>query len=221
MAIRFGEADARAMGRNTRGVKGIKLGKDDEVVGMVVADPDGLLLTVARTATASGRRSAPTPPAASEAARKRRTTGRKPSRRANSRPSRDEDGEDEPSDRVGHALPATAPRRQGPQGREGAPPRTARSSASPASATATTSCSSPRTAWSTAARWTRSASSAATPRACGDEPQRRRQARVRGQGRQRERRRVGRVCTRLRDECLVFESKVQQRMTDSHSPLWP
>ena len=34
--------NARAMGRNTRGVKGIKLGKDDEVVGMVVADPDGL-----------------------------------------------------------------------------------------------------------------------------------------------------------------------------------
>jgi DNA gyrase subunit A len=46
MAIRFSEADARAMGRNARGVKGIKLGKDDEIVGMVVADPDGLLLTV-------------------------------------------------------------------------------------------------------------------------------------------------------------------------------
>jgi DNA gyrase subunit A len=46
MAIRFDEADARAMGRNTRGVKGIKLIGDDEVVGMVVADPDGFLLTV-------------------------------------------------------------------------------------------------------------------------------------------------------------------------------
>jgi DNA gyrase subunit A len=46
MAIRFSQADARAMGRNARGVKGIKLGKDDAVVGMVVADPDGLLLTV-------------------------------------------------------------------------------------------------------------------------------------------------------------------------------
>jgi DNA gyrase subunit A len=46
MAIRFDEADARAMGRNTRGVKGINLVGDDEVVGMVVADPEGYLLTV-------------------------------------------------------------------------------------------------------------------------------------------------------------------------------
>jgi DNA gyrase subunit A len=46
MAIRFGEADARAMGRNTRGVKGIALQGDDAVVGMVVADEAGYLLTV-------------------------------------------------------------------------------------------------------------------------------------------------------------------------------
>jgi DNA gyrase subunit A len=46
MAIRFGEADARSMGRNARGVKGINLVGDDSVVGMVVADPDGFLLTV-------------------------------------------------------------------------------------------------------------------------------------------------------------------------------
>jgi DNA gyrase subunit A len=46
MAIRFDESDARAMGRNTRGVKGITLRDDDEVVGMVVADPEGYLLTV-------------------------------------------------------------------------------------------------------------------------------------------------------------------------------
>jgi DNA gyrase subunit A len=46
MAIRFDEADARAMGRNTRGVKGITLQNGDEVVGMVVADPEGYLLTV-------------------------------------------------------------------------------------------------------------------------------------------------------------------------------
>jgi DNA gyrase subunit A len=45
MAIRFDESDARPMGRNTRGVKGIKLVGDDEVVGMVVADPEGFLLT--------------------------------------------------------------------------------------------------------------------------------------------------------------------------------
>src|SRR5262249_8430470 len=46
MAIRFAESDARAMGRNTRGVKGINLQEGDEVVNMVVADPEGFLLTV-------------------------------------------------------------------------------------------------------------------------------------------------------------------------------
>jgi DNA gyrase subunit A len=46
MAIRFDEAQARAMGRNTRGVRGISLQSGDEVVGMVVADTEGYLLTV-------------------------------------------------------------------------------------------------------------------------------------------------------------------------------
>ena len=46
MAIRFRESDARPMGRNTSGVKGISLVGDDRVVGMVVADPDATLLTV-------------------------------------------------------------------------------------------------------------------------------------------------------------------------------
>ena len=46
MAIRFLESDARPMGRNASGVKGIKLLGDDEVVGMVVADPEAKLLTV-------------------------------------------------------------------------------------------------------------------------------------------------------------------------------
>ena len=46
MAIRFDQAQARAMGRNTRGVKGINLQEGDELVGMVVADPEGYLLTV-------------------------------------------------------------------------------------------------------------------------------------------------------------------------------
>lgn len=46
MAIRFSEADARPMGRNTKGVKGINLSANDEVIGMVVADPEGQLLTV-------------------------------------------------------------------------------------------------------------------------------------------------------------------------------
>ena len=45
MAIRFDESDARPMGRNTSGVKGVTL-KDDTLVGMVVADPDATLLTV-------------------------------------------------------------------------------------------------------------------------------------------------------------------------------
>ncbi len=46
MAIRFDQAQARAMGRNTRGVKGITLREGDEVIGLVVTDPQGYLLTV-------------------------------------------------------------------------------------------------------------------------------------------------------------------------------
>jgi DNA gyrase subunit A len=46
MAIRFSESDARPMGRNTSGVKGISLSEGDEVVGMRVADPSATLLTV-------------------------------------------------------------------------------------------------------------------------------------------------------------------------------
>ena len=46
MAIRFAESDARAMGRNTKGVKGINLQEGDEVVNMVVADSEGFLLTM-------------------------------------------------------------------------------------------------------------------------------------------------------------------------------
>jgi DNA gyrase subunit A len=46
MAIRFRESNVRAMGRAAKGVKGIKLAPEDEVVGMVVADPEGLLLTI-------------------------------------------------------------------------------------------------------------------------------------------------------------------------------
>jgi DNA gyrase subunit A len=45
MAIRFSEADARPMGRNSSGVKGISLTKGDALVGMVVADADATLLT--------------------------------------------------------------------------------------------------------------------------------------------------------------------------------
>jgi len=45
MAIRFSQEDARPMGRNTSGVKGISLSKGDHLVGMVVADPEATLLT--------------------------------------------------------------------------------------------------------------------------------------------------------------------------------
>lgn len=48
MAIRFHESDVRPMSRNTRGVKGITLGKEgDGVVGMVVIRREGYILTVA------------------------------------------------------------------------------------------------------------------------------------------------------------------------------
>lgn len=46
MSIRFSHEDARPMGRATRGVKGISLGPDEYVVGMVVAEADRTLLTV-------------------------------------------------------------------------------------------------------------------------------------------------------------------------------
>lgn len=46
MAIRFSQADVRAMGRNASGVKGITLMGGDQVVGVVVADPEAALLTV-------------------------------------------------------------------------------------------------------------------------------------------------------------------------------
>ncbi len=46
MAIRFSEKQARSMGRVSRGVIGIKLRKDDEVVEMVIADEKAALLTV-------------------------------------------------------------------------------------------------------------------------------------------------------------------------------
>ena len=46
MSIRFDQEDARSMGRATRGVRGVKLGAQDHVIGMVVAKPDMSLLTV-------------------------------------------------------------------------------------------------------------------------------------------------------------------------------
>lgn len=53
-AIRFPEEQARPMGRNTRGVKGISLAPKDEVVGMGIVRPEANLLTV--TANGFGKR---------------------------------------------------------------------------------------------------------------------------------------------------------------------
>lgn len=55
MAICFHEDDARVVGRAARGVKAITLMDGDEVIGMSVCRPGGLLLTV--TETGYGRRS--------------------------------------------------------------------------------------------------------------------------------------------------------------------
>ena len=38
MAIRFNEKDVREMGRTAAGVRGIKLGKDDNVIGCIVVE---------------------------------------------------------------------------------------------------------------------------------------------------------------------------------------
>jgi DNA gyrase subunit A len=46
LAVRFHEAAIRELGRNTRGVRGIKLGRDDAVISMVVIKRDVTLLTV-------------------------------------------------------------------------------------------------------------------------------------------------------------------------------
>jgi DNA gyrase subunit A len=46
MAIRFAERDVRPMGRTARGVRGIRLRTDDEVVARAVVRPGGTLLTV-------------------------------------------------------------------------------------------------------------------------------------------------------------------------------
>jgi DNA gyrase subunit A len=66
MAIRFKESDARPMGRDSSGVKGIRLSKDDHVVGMVVADPEATLLTAC--ANGYGKRTPFGPNSTAEAA---------------------------------------------------------------------------------------------------------------------------------------------------------
>jgi DNA gyrase subunit A len=54
-AIHFPETQIRELGRTARGVRGIKISKDDEVVGMEVVSPHTQILTV--TANGYGKRS--------------------------------------------------------------------------------------------------------------------------------------------------------------------
>jgi DNA gyrase subunit A len=44
-AIRFNEDDVRAMGRNAAGVRGIRLPEDEQVISLIIPDPNGLILT--------------------------------------------------------------------------------------------------------------------------------------------------------------------------------
>jgi DNA gyrase subunit A len=46
LSIRFHEQDVREMGRDTTGVKGIEIAKDDQVIGMVVLKREANLLVV-------------------------------------------------------------------------------------------------------------------------------------------------------------------------------
>jgi DNA gyrase subunit A len=55
-AVRFHESAARELGRNTRGVRGIRLVGDDRVVSMVIVDESNLVLTV--TENGFGKRTA-------------------------------------------------------------------------------------------------------------------------------------------------------------------
>ncbi|MDO8480673.1 MAG: DNA gyrase subunit A [Nanoarchaeota archaeon] len=55
MAVKFHEEDARAVGRNSIGVRGIRLQEKDAVVGVVIADDDKTLLTL--TENGYGKRS--------------------------------------------------------------------------------------------------------------------------------------------------------------------
>ena len=56
MAIRYSEEDVRVVGRTARGVRVIKLGEGEEVVGSVVVEEDSTLVTV--TENGYGKRTA-------------------------------------------------------------------------------------------------------------------------------------------------------------------
>jgi DNA gyrase subunit A len=46
MAAKFHEKDARPIGRTSRGVRGITLKGDDEVIGTIIADDNNTVLTI-------------------------------------------------------------------------------------------------------------------------------------------------------------------------------
>lgn len=58
MSIRFDESNARPMGRSARGVKGITLGKNDEVVGAEVIEPNDSATILIITKNGYGKRTA-------------------------------------------------------------------------------------------------------------------------------------------------------------------
>ena len=110
MAIRFDESNARAMGRNTRGVKGINLQGDDEVVGMVVADPEGYLLTVCENGYGKRTPFGANTAGAEPSRRKKRSEEPRVPRNRRSRGAAERGGRRRA---FGHALSQAAPRRQG------------------------------------------------------------------------------------------------------------
>ena len=141
MAIRFSEADARSMGRNTTGVWGIKLVGGDVLVGMVVADPDGFLLkpSARKPVTASARRSGRTRRTMPATSRRKWKPRRPP------RPAWKERERSlwtvPPCGTAANVAAAKVSATSRP------PTATARSLPWPPSATATRSCSSPSRAW--------------------------------------------------------------------------
>jgi DNA gyrase subunit A len=66
-AIRFRQSNVRPMGRNSTGVRGIRLRGDDRVVGMVVADPEAALLTACELGQGKRTSFGPNSPAEEEA----------------------------------------------------------------------------------------------------------------------------------------------------------
>jgi DNA gyrase subunit A len=58
MSIRFDESEVRPMGRNARGVGGIKLDSDDHVVGLAAVDPDEHDWVLTVTGNGYGKRTA-------------------------------------------------------------------------------------------------------------------------------------------------------------------